>query len=105
MRQLLGCEVITEDHVHDDLKGAKVTIVGESGGAVVKVSERDPRRDVLRFVGVDRLTQASFTEQGDTMTITGQSDHLRGVIGTRDVTITMRVKAKGGCANCGGRRP
>lgn len=104
MRQLLGCEVKTDDHIHPELTGAKVTILGESGGAIVKIAERDPRPDVLRYLSVDRLTDATFSEQGDQFTITGKSDHLAGVIGVEDTTVTVRVKAKRGCSNCGGRR-
>lgn len=96
-----GCEVVTDDHVHDDLKGARVTILGESGGAIVKVSERDPRRDIRRYICVDRLTQATYTEQHDLITITGQSDHLAEVIGVDDPTITIRVSNWVDCENCG----
>lgn len=98
---MVGCEVTTDDHVHEDLKGARVTILGESGGAVVKISERDPRRDMRRYMSVDRLTQASFVENSDSMTITGQSDHLGDVIGVDDPTITVRVSNWVDCENCG----
>jgi hypothetical protein len=100
MQTLTKANIIFEDGYLDEIPVGLVHILGESGGAVVRVTA--PNFHSRRFATVDTLTRATFTRKGDTFTISGQSAYLADSVGVTaaESVVEIQVTPEPGCEDC-----
>lgn len=97
MMILQNCTITDADGVVG-LKGAVVSVSGDSPNATVRISERDEQH--RKFRPFDRVLAASIRGSGNKWFIEGSSEQLRAEVGTEDDRISLSVEVKGGCQGC-----